>query len=155
MKENKPKSIKTIGLLVSLLAGFIIFSNSMGLFAWNFNDFAPELKDSNQVAKDPFSFLIFHYSEMCLTMIALGVCFLIGGIFIRKYQLWASRLVSIVSVLLILIIVFVTVALSVMLAAQGQLPLIAFAVFGALVWATPIFLLIRFLNRAKIKKHFV
>ncbi|MDT4869668.1 hypothetical protein FQZ97_1047090 [compost metagenome] len=33
MEEQKPKSIRTIGLIISIFSGFIIFSNRMGALA--------------------------------------------------------------------------------------------------------------------------
>lgn len=155
MEEQKPKSVKTIGLLVAIFSGFIIFSNGMGAIAWSAMGMGEDMNSQNTENFDPISFLFAHYIEMCLIMLFIGIAYLIGGIFIRKYKLWANQMVSGLSVLIILIIWGLMIAMSISTGQQEGLEIFSFgALINALVWSTPVGLLIWFLNKKKIKKHF-
>ena len=155
MEEQKPKSIKKIGLLVTIFSGFIIFSNGMGAFASSEIGVRDEINNI-EAETDPISFLFSHYLEMCLTMLLIGVAYLVGGIFIRKYKLWANRMVSGLSILIFLIIWGLMIAISISVRQQDGMEVFSYvAIFNALFWSTPIGLLIWFLNKKKIKKHFV
>tara|TARA_R110002051_G_scaffold86730_2_gene152827 strand:+ start:1647 stop:2114 length:468 start_codon:yes stop_codon:yes gene_type:complete len=154
MEEQKPKSIKTIGLLVAIFSGFIIFSNGMGALAWSVIGMGDDL-NNNETETDPISFLFSHYLEMCLIMLLIGIAYLIGGIFIRKYKLWANRLVSGLSTLIFLIIWGLMIAMSISVGQQDGMEVFSYgAILNAFFWSTPIALLIWFLNKKKIKKHF-
>jgi hypothetical protein len=89
-------------------------------------------------------------------MITVGLFYLIGGLFVRKYKLWANRLVSIISVLQIIIIW--SLMITMFIAAHKQEGIMSGFSYGAigtaLFWSTPIGLLIWFLNKNQIKKHF-
>ncbi|MCQ0110434.1 hypothetical protein SAMN04487906_2961 [Zhouia amylolytica] len=155
MQEQKPKSIKTIGLLVAIFSGFIIFSNGMGALAWSVLGIGNDLNKS-EIQTDPISFLFSHYLEMCLIMLLIGIAYLIGGIFIRKYQLWANKMVSGLSALIFLIIWGLMIAITISIGQQDGMGVFSYgAILNALFWSTPIALLIWFLNKKKIKKHFV
>ncbi|MGS2764625.1 hypothetical protein [Sinomicrobium sp. M5D2P9] len=155
MKEQKPKSIKTIGLLIAVFSGFIIFSNAMGALTWAVMGIGEDLNNPNTENADPIALLFSHYMELCLIMLLIGVAYLIGGIFIRKYKLWANRMVSILSVLLILVIWGLMIAISVSTGQQDGMEIFRYgAVFSALFWSVPLGLLVWFLNKRKIKKHF-
>jgi hypothetical protein len=92
---------------------------------------------------------------MCLIMLLIGIPYLIGGIFIRKYKLWANRMISILSILLFLIIWGLMIAMSISAAQQDGMEIFSFfAILNALIWSTPVALLIWFLNKKKIKIHF-
>ncbi|RNL88098.1 hypothetical protein ED312_09270 [Sinomicrobium pectinilyticum] len=156
MEEQKPKSIKTIGLLVAIFAGFIIFSNAMGALTWAVMGIGEELNNQNTENAGSISWLFSYYIELCLTMLLIGVAFLVGGIFIRKCKLWANQMVSILSVLLILVIWGLMIAISVSIGQQDGMEIFRYgAIFSALFWSLPLGLLIWFLNKRKIKKHFV
>jgi len=155
MEEQKPKSIKTIGLLVAIFSGFIIFSNGMGALAWSAIGMGDGFDAEDSDITDPISFLLSNYLELCLTMMFIGVAYLIGGIYIRKYKMWANNLVSGLSVLLFLIIWVLMIAMSFKVGLEDGMAIFSIgAIFTAAFWSTPILLLIRFLNREKIKKHF-
>lgn len=155
MEEQKPKSIKTVGLLVAIFSGFIIFSNGMGAIAWSIMGMGEEMNGQPAKSSDPISFLFSHYIEMCLIMLTIGTTYLIGGIFIRKYKIWANKLVSGLSALIILIIWGLMISMSVSTREQEGLEIFSYgALFNALVWSTPVGILIWYLNRKKIKKHF-
>ncbi|MCD8455166.1 hypothetical protein LNJ08_12275 [Tenacibaculum finnmarkense genomovar ulcerans] len=154
MEEQKPKSIKIIGLLVAIFSGFIIFSNGMGAVAWSVLEMGNELNNS-EIGTEPISFLFSHYLEICLIMLLIGIAYLVGGIFIRKYKLWANRIVSVLSILIILIIWGIMITMSLSVGQQNGMEMFSYsAILNAFFWSTPISLLIWFLNKKKIKKHF-
>jgi hypothetical protein len=155
MEEQKPKSIKTSGLLVAIFSGFVIFSNGMGALSFSAMGMGEEL--DTQPAENPhlLSFLFSHYIEMCLIMVMVGITSLIGGIFIRKYKMWANQMVSVISVILILVIWSLMTSFFLIARQQGGMEFISFgALFGGLFWSVPIGILIWFLNKKKIKNHF-
>tara|TARA_B100000609_G_C17052044_1_gene349546 strand:- start:146 stop:616 length:471 start_codon:yes stop_codon:yes gene_type:complete len=155
MEEQKPKSIKTIGLLVTIFSGFIIFSNGMGALVWSIIGMGDDLNKMGTVSTDPISFLFAHYIEMCLIMLLIGIAYLVGGIFIRKYKLWANIMVSSLSVIIFLIIWGLMIAMSISVGQQDGMEIFSYgAILNAVFWSTPVGLLIWFLNKKKIKKHF-
>ncbi|MCP9764122.1 hypothetical protein [Lacihabitans soyangensis] len=157
MEEPKPKSIRTIGLIVSIFSGFIIFSNGMGALAFSIIDFGDELSGQNEFLDfNPIGFLFANYIYMCLIMVTIGVLYLIGGLSVQKYKLWANKLVTYISaILLILIWTFMVVMLR-MTAEHESMKLFNIGIIiSAVFWSTPIGLLIWFLNQGNIKKHFV
>ena len=104
---------------------------------------------------NPIGFLFANYIYMCLIMVTIGALYLIGGLNIRKYKLWSNKLVTYLSIILIVIIWTLMIAMSSMTAGQNEMEIFSVgAILTALFWSTPIGLLIWFLNRQKIKKHF-
>ena len=155
MEEQKPKSIKTFGLIVAIFSGFIIFSNGMGALAWTAIGMGEEMEIQSTENSDPISFLFSHYIEMCLVMLIIGIAFLISGLFVRKYKLWASRMVSILSFIIMLIIWGLMISMSISTGQQEGMEVFSYgAIINALFWSTPLGLLIRFLNKKEVKKHF-
>lgn len=157
MEEQKPKLVRTIGLIISIFAGFIIFSNGMGALAFTLIGLGENQSGQNEKSElNLIEFLFENYIYMCLIMVAIGVFYLIGGLNIRKYKIWANKLVTSLSVALIAIIWTLVIAMSTMTAGQNEMEIFSIgAILTALFWSTPIGLLIWFLNRQKIKKHFV
>lgn len=140
---NKPTSIRSIGLVLILFSAFIIFSNSMGALSFNMMDNAPHdaLWDS--------------YTTMCFTMVVIGSVCMVGAIYLRKYRLWASRLVSAVSVVLIIGIWWLMATMALALQHDPKVKgLWLFPFLVAAAFSTPLALLIRFLNRRSIVQHF-
>lgn len=156
MEEQKPKSIRTIGLIVSIFSGFIIFSNGMGALASLLIGLGENQSGQNEKSEfNLIEFLFENYIYMCLIMVTLGALYLIGGLNIRKYKLWANKLVTYLSLLIIAIIWTLMIAMSSMTARQNEMEIFSVgAILTALFCSTPIGLLIWFLNRQKIKKHF-
>lgn len=153
MEEQKPKSIKTMGLLIIIFSGIIVFSNGMGAVAWSVMGMGKEEHQNTEIS-DPMSFLFAHYMEMCLIMLVIGIAYLIGGIFLRKYKMWANKMVSVLSILVILIIWGLMIAMFVTTIEEGMAIFSYAALINGLVWSTPVALLIWFLNKKKIKKYF-
>lgn len=156
MEEQKPKSIRTIGLIISIFSGFIIFSNGMGALASSLIGFADDQNRQKEISEfNLIEFIFDHYIFLCLIMVIIGVLYLIGGLNIRKYKMWANKLVTYISVLLIVLIWALMISMSSMTAGQQEMEIFSVgAIANAIFWSTPIGLLIWFLNREKIKKHF-
>jgi len=156
MNEQKPQSVKTIGLIVAIISGFITFSNGMGALAFTLIGLGSE--QSQPIESSEFNLLEFlfeNYIAMCLIMVLIGILYFIGGLNIRKYKLWANRLVTYISLLLILLMWALMIAMSIMTSGQQGMEIFSVgAIITAIIWSTPLGLLIWFLNRAKIKKHF-
>ncbi len=101
------------------------------------------------------SLLLENYVYMCLAMLAIGVLYLVGGLNIRKFKLWANKLITYLSLLIIAIIWILMIAMASMTAGHSEMGIFSMAaILTALFWSTPIGLLIWFLNIRKIKKHF-
>ena len=155
MGNEKPKSIKTIGLLISVISTMFVFSNSMGAFAFMFIGFGGKNSIQNKDSDYKFiDFLFYNIYYLFFVIIILGALFLIGGLNIRKYKLWANKLVTILSFLSILLIGGIILSLSSLVFEQGA------TLFGFLflcfvfVCSFPFGYLIWFLNKQSIKIHF-
>ena len=153
---EKPKSVRTIGLIVSIFSGFIIFSNGMGALVFTLLGFGSENSEQPVISEfNLIDFLLTNLSYVCLVMVAIGVLCLIAGLNIRKYKLWANRLLTYLSSLLIVLIWTFMLTLFSIITGQQEMVLFALiTILTALFWSTPIGLLIWFLNTEKIKKHF-
>jgi hypothetical protein len=158
MEDQRPKSIRTIGLVVTIFAGFITFSNFMGALMFSIIGMGSSMNDqagSGNNSTDPIAFLFNHYLTLCIIMVTIGIIYLLGGINIRRYKLWANRLVTYISALLIVLIWGLMITFSIMAAQQEEMGIvITGSILNAIFWSTPIGLLIRFLNKETIIKHF-
>jgi uncharacterized membrane protein len=156
IEEQKPKSVRTVGLIVSIFSGFIIFSNGMGALVFTIIGFGENPNSQNE--KSEFNLIVFlfeNYVAMCLVMLIIGVFYLVGGLNIRKYKLWANKLVTYLSLLIIVMIWTLMIAMYSLIAGQNEMTVFAIGtILSALFWSTPIGLLIWFLNRQEIKNHF-
>lgn len=154
-EEQKPKSIKIIGLLISLFAGFMILANAMGAVTWSVMGMGEGLGVSTSKETGLLPFILKHYVAMCIVMLTIGVAYLISGLFIRKYRLWANRLVTVLLSLMIVIIWVLMIAIFISSRHVEEMKIFSyFTLFNALFWSTPIGLLIWFFNKKKIKKYF-
>lgn len=92
---------------------------------------------------------------MCLFMVAIGSAYLLGGVFIRKYKLWANRFVTAITVVLIIIIWTIMLMLRESFSKEPGLELLGnWPIVAAAAWTLPLLLLIRYLNRKEIVSHF-
>jgi hypothetical protein len=156
MEEHKPQSIRTVGLIVAIFSGFIIFSNAMGILAFALTRMSSPSPLEEANSRELLQFILDHYAEICVFMVGVGIIYLLGAINIRKYRRWARKLVSAIS--LFLIIFISTTMLALFTAAEGTYSLSFFrfaAIATALIWTAVLGLLVWFLNQEKIKKHFV
>ena len=155
MEDGKPKSIKTVGLIITIISMLMIFSNSLAAINWQLNEFASEFKADPNAPSDPFNFVFSLYFEIALTMVILGVVSLISGIYIRKYKLWANRLMSLVSIAFLIAVISLTISMVMISKPQENMMIFnAFMYAMVIVWSMPPIFLIWFLNRRKIKMHF-
>lgn len=154
MDSEKPKSIKKIGKAIMALSAFTIFSNGMGASMSTLMEIE-ENPQSEQVIKTPITFIFSHYLEMCLFMVAIGTTYLFGGLFIQKYKLWANRFVTAISGIQVL---FVWTIMLLIRASFGQEPglevINTWVIVVATTWTIPFGLLIWYLNKKDIVKHF-
>lgn len=152
MEDQKPKSITTIGIILIVISSLIIFSNGMGALVSIMIGFSEYNNTNDTINQSPISFLFSHYLEMCLIMVTLGLLYLVGGIYLRKYKMWANRLVTVISALIILSIMGFMVAS--IIEFNAKIYSFFFAIIGTLICTIPFGLLIRFLNKKAIKQHF-
>jgi hypothetical protein len=157
MKEQKPTSIKSVGQLVALFSGLVTFSNAMGALAFFLIGMEEEFKnqDTNTLIStiDPIDIIFAHYFELCILMVTAGVLMLIGGIYIKSYQLWANKLVSVISLFLIIIIWGLMLTMSHTLATQKELSSFSVGpIISAIFFSGPLAYLTWFLY--KNKHHF-
>ncbi len=148
MIETKPKSIDTIGIIIIVVSIFMIISNIGGAMISGIfkNEFSEE-KDS--------IFILDHYLEMCSIMITIGIILLIGGIFFRKYKLWANRLVMIITfVFVIMLWVFFLLIINTINKENAPVFLSVFCIALAAMFTIPLLMFIRFLNLKRTKQHF-
>ena len=146
--DERPASIRSLGLVVILLSAAMIFSNTMGALSYGMLD----IGSSDALSADA---IWSNYLEMCASMVVTGMLYLVSGIFIRKYRLWANRLATIVTSLLI---VGVWVLMALMSWRMGQEGMVSglqfFPYVVAIAVSIPLGLLVRFLNRKHILAHF-
>jgi len=97
-----------------------------------------------------------HYLPVCLSMVIIGIIYLLGGIFIRKQKLWANRLVSLISGILFLVVWGLSIFMFSAMIGQAELHTFRIGtIVTALFWSIPLVLLIWYLNKKSILKHFV
>lgn len=148
-KAQRPKSIKIAGLIISIIACFIIFSNGMGALAWAEKGMYMSPSSHN----DPVTWIFANYVECALIMVILGTTLFIGGVFIRQHNLWANKLVTGLSALKILIVWSLSIAI--MLSNPSEIRMFNVAVgMAAVFWSAPFLIIILYLNNREIKKYF-
>jgi hypothetical protein len=154
MDGEKPKSIKTIGTAIMVLSAFIIFSNGMGALMSTLMGLG-EASQSGQTFQTPIEFVFAHYLEICLFMVAIGTAYLLGGLFIKKYKLWANRFVTVVSGVQVLIVWTIMLIMGASFAQEPGLEILnTWTIIVAMTWSVPFGLLIWFLNKKDIVNHF-
>jgi hypothetical protein len=154
MKEEKPKSIKTIGTAIMVLSALIIFSNGMGALMSTLIGLG-EASPSGQAFQTPIEFVFAHYLEMCLFMVAIGSAYLLGGLFIKKYKLLANRFLTVVSGVQVLIVWTIMLIIRTSFGQEPELQILnIWTIVVAITWTIPFGLLIWYLNKKDIVKHF-
>lgn len=153
MDTGKPKSIKTIGLVVTIISAFIVVSNSLGALVASLIGFSDEVDTSGGL--DSFSFIISYYIEVCLFMIIIGLFYLLSGMFIQRYKLWANRFATLISIIQIIFVWIVMFVLASSVANEADMQLFKFgAIVTAIFWTIPFGFFIWFLNKKGIKEYF-
>jgi hypothetical protein len=149
MLEEKPKLIKTIGIIVVVISAFSILSSIFGLFM--FDSLAKSVSAAEQ---NPYSVQSLAYIKpLAILSIIISLGFLMVGLYIMRYNKWAR----------ILVLIFAVPALiSIWWHAFFIAPYNPFDrgefdiehVIGAILYSAPIIFLIKYLNKEKIKNHF-
>ncbi|MGD9992555.1 MAG: hypothetical protein AB7S69_04580 [Salinivirgaceae bacterium] len=152
--EQKPKSIKSIGNVIIVLSAMIIFGNGMGIFSFTLLGFG----DTNNVEPSSNTSLLVwifeHYLGVCMSMIIIGLVYLLGGVFLAKYKLWANKLVTLVSVLLLFIIWVLMILMFITMSDQIELKTIRIgSIVTVIIWSIPLLILIWYLNKQSILKR--
>jgi hypothetical protein len=154
METDKPKSIKTIGIAIMVLSAFIIFCNGMGALMSTLIGLE-EASQSGQTFKTPIEFVLAHYLEMCLFMVAIGTSYLLGGLFIQKYKLWANRFVTVISGIQVLIVWTIMLITRASFGKEPGLEILnIWTIVVATTWTLPFGALIWFLNKKNIVVYF-
>jgi len=148
MIETKPKSIYNIGITIIVISLFIIMSNvGSVLISIILKKELSKIKNS--------SFMVDHHLEVCSTLITIGIILLIGGIFFKKYKLWANRLVMIITcVFIIMVWAFFYLLVNTLNKENAAAFLVVFCIILTVMFTIPLVLFIRFLNLKRIKQHF-
>lgn len=154
--EEKPRIIRTVGLVVTIFAGCVVFTNAIGALAFSFILSGEEISPTVSFSENPMAYVFAHYLELCLIMIAIGILYLIGGLNIRKYKAWAGKLVTVISALLIVFIWGLMIMMAYSATGFNTIDIFSLGtILIAVVWSAPFALLIWFLNREKSKRNFI
>ena len=155
IKEEKPKSIKTLGLIITIFSALMILGNTLGAVNWSINPLALEIPQSTTGIVDPFSLLFSYYFEMAMTGATIGFLSLICGLYIRKYKRWAHQLLNLILMAAVLAIVFFTAHILIHSEFQEGMLILNLAIYLILFfWSIPPLLLIWYLNKKNVKRHF-
>lgn len=150
MKEEKPKAIKTIGIVVAALSALTIISSVLGLTMANHLTEGTYMIEGIPNNEQPLA----HVKSMAILSIVISLCFLVAGIFIIRYRNWARVLAQVVAALYLIIFWY----LAIFIAPNNPFDKGKFGIeqtIGPLLWSIPVILLIRYLNRENVKNHFV
>lgn len=150
MKEAKPKSIRTIGIVLAVVSIMVVLSNIGGLFMID------HLTEGGTKTEEVsyYDQSVVYAKPIALISSALALGFLVAGIFITRYKDWARVLSQIVAVLYLILLWYI----SVFIAPYNLFDKGEFGVeqlIGMLIWSVPVVFLIGYLNKEKIKNHFV
>jgi hypothetical protein len=149
MKENTPRSIRTIGIVLAVVSILVVLSNIGGFFMI---DYLTEGRTNTE--EIPYYAQSVDYAKpIAMVSSALALGFLVAGIFITRYKNWARVLAQIVAVFYLLLFWYQ----SVFIAPYNPFDKGEFGVeqlIGMLIWSVPVAFLIVYLNREEIKNHF-
>lgn len=168
MSQNQTSTIRALGLAIIILSGLIIFGNSAGLAIWHFIfSLAAEDPGSDIFTEEPiFSVIFAYYVNLCIGGIIFGILFLIGGIYLRKFKLWACWLISGLTLFIVVSIWYFTYFFDQWLQtlsthftqawlAAGQDSYQSGNMYAsAIFWTAPCLFLIWFLNKKDMRIHF-
>ena len=150
------ESIKKASRLLIVFSILMIASNVLAAINWINNGFSNQIQQSSDNIYDPISFVFSIYFEMAITFVIIGIVSAICGIYIGKLKLWAHRFMSSILILFIAIIfVYIAVSLSVSIGNDRFDPFNIGMYIILILFSAPPTLLFWYLNRRKIKQHFV
>lgn len=143
METEKPKSIKTIGIVIAALAGLTIFSNGMGFLTMKL------MMSQGAPGSDTF---FSTFERIAMIGLSIGLGYLLSGIGIAKYQNWGRWLGTVVSLFSIVAIWGLMTFLRTGTEELGIFVNYPFVV--AAFWSILPGILVYFLHRKTTKIHF-
>jgi len=147
MKMKTNKSIKAVGIIISIFSALIVFSNFMGIIIY----FVLGIGEANNIG-----YFFDFYLILFVMMMIIGILYLLSGIYVRKCKIWANKLATVISALLIIFIFFILFyfieQISVFVNTNHYIILF---IFIALVFSVPFGIIIWLLNKSTIKTHFI
>ncbi|TPE44728.1 hypothetical protein [Pontibacter mangrovi] len=148
--KNKLKSIRSIGIALIAVSSLTIISSLFGLLYWI--DFITE-KASNFDQVPYESHMLSFAKPIAVISLTFGLGFLVVGIFITLYKNWARVLAQVLAVLYLINFWYQAIFIAPYNPFdKGEIGIDQ--VLGALLWSVPFILLIRYLNKDKVKSHF-
>ena len=149
MLEDKPKSIKTIGIIVAVISAFSILSNISGLFMFDFLAQSISATEENPYSTQSLAYI----KPLAILSIIISLGFLMAGFFIMQNKKRARILVLIFAVPALISIWYQAFFIAPYNPFdRGELSLEH--VIEAVLYSAPIIFLIKYLNKEKIKNHF-
>jgi hypothetical protein len=148
MKEDKPKSIRTLGIALAIISTLGVLGNIGSLFML---DHVNEVVSNAEIPYYPQA--LSYARPVAILTIVLASVMLVAGVYIVHYKNWARVLIQVVAVVYLLFFWYQSIFI---------LPYNPFdkgefgmeQLIGALIISVLIVLLIRYLNKEKIKNHF-
>ena len=144
MEFQKPKSIKSVGLVIAILSGLLIFSNGMGALVFTLLGFGGAPQEA--IEMDFLDILLENFALFCLVFVFFGILYLVGGIYLSKYRLWAKNLILLTSyIFLILLWLLAGTVVYYTINEAGLEFFMGFILITTLIFSFPLIFLIRFL----------
>ena len=151
---DKPKSIKNVGIIIVVVSILILFSNISGALVELLmrDEFSSDTtENSNNIIE-----LIFNnYLLMCLFMLIIGILYLIGGVLMIKYKKLGRDIVFYNSILMVVLIWVLMIGMALAVPSENFFWIFKIgAIINAILWCTPLYFLLKYLGKEKIKAHF-
>ena len=143
-------SIRKVGIILIVISSLSIISGFLALVY--FVDFIAE--ETSKFEEVPYEREMLSYAKpTAVVSVALSLGFLVAGIFIMFYKNWARILAQTFAVLWLSSLWYHAIFIAPNNPFdRGELGIEQ--ILGAFLWSLPIVLLIRYLNKEKVKNHF-
>lgn len=168
--EQPPKHIKTISTIIIVfsvlsLVGAVLgvaiirflFTKFQDTFDESFYDLLQEEFVNEGINMDVglIQSFVDNYLWILLPSIIISVLFLIGGINLKKFKLWSIHLITVVGVLNILTSVVMLYYANELLANVDSLNIWNTGLLtNVIIWSIPVVVLIWYIHKRDVKKHF-
>ena len=154
-KQIEINRIKSKATLLMKIGGVALLSNLFGALIFLFLGFDTESLGIEALVQNPVSFLFGHFIKICVIMIVSGGMFIYGACHMKRMRLWANKLLTWLSVFLIIVMWSISVFVLFALANFGTtIALYFIVIIVAIVWTIPFVYLIGYLNKEDVKKYF-
>lgn len=123
--------------------GFIFMNEQLAdeILTQNINDYIAEYQDST-------SFILQHYTEVYSAFLIIAIFYIIGGVFLLQSKKWASKLVSLITFLLLVILWYSTLQFKTLEYSSTTVLLYL------IIMSIPFVLVVFFLNWNKTRVYF-